>query len=52
MNTNRTAPRLFSLALAATITWSIIAGIDALAQSGHTTNSLMAQATLQTAQPL
>jgi hypothetical protein len=52
MNTNRTAPRLFSFALAALITGSMLAGIDTLAQSGHVANSLMAQATLQTDKPL
>jgi hypothetical protein len=52
MNTNRTAPRLFSFALAAVITWSMFAGIDTLAQSGHVDNSLLAQAAQQASKPL
>jgi ABC-type Na+ efflux pump permease subunit len=52
MNTHRTAPRLISFALAALLTGSMLAGIDAMAQSGHTANSLMAQAALQSVKPL
>ena len=52
MNTNRLAPRLFSLALAAFITVSMLAGIDTLAQRGHVADSLMAQATQQAVKPL
>jgi hypothetical protein len=43
MNTNRTAARLFSLALAALITGSMVAGIDMLAHVEHAANGLMAQ---------
>jgi hypothetical protein len=52
MNTNRTAPRLFSLALAAVITVSMLAGIDTLAQRGQAADSLLAQASHQTNKPL
>ncbi len=52
MNTNRIAPRLLSLALAALITSSMLAGIDTLAQRGHTADSLLAQAAQQAAKPL
>ncbi len=52
MNVHRIAPRLFSLAMAALITASMLAGIDTLAQSGHAGNSLMAQAAQQAAKPL
>ena len=52
MNTNRIAPRLFSLAMAALITGSMLAGIDTLARSGHVANSLMAQAAQQAVKPL
>lgn len=44
MNTHRIAPRLLSLALAAVITGSMLAGIDTLAQRGHAADSLLAQA--------
>ena len=52
MNTNRTAPRLISLAMAALITVSILAGIDTLAQRGQAADSLLAQASHQTTKPL
>jgi hypothetical protein len=52
MNTNRTAPRLFSLALAAVTTVSMLAGIDTLAQRGQAADSLLAQAPHQAAKPL
>jgi hypothetical protein len=47
MNTHRTAPRLISLALAAMITASMLAGIDTLARSELVATSLMAQASAQ-----
>jgi hypothetical protein len=52
MNTHHIAPRLFSLALAALITSSMLAGIDTLAQRGHVADSLMAQATQYAVKPL
>ncbi len=52
MNTDRTAPRLISLALAAMITASMLAGIDTLARSELATTSLMAQASAQARQAL
>ena len=52
MNTNRIAPRLLSLALAAMITGSMLAGIDTLARSGLVDNSLLAQAAPQAVKPL
>jgi hypothetical protein len=52
MNTNRVAPRLFSFAMAAMVTWSMLAAIDTLAQSGHAANSLMAQASQPANKPL
>jgi hypothetical protein len=52
MNTHRTAARLFSLALAAVITGSMLAGIDTLAQRGQVADSLLAQASQNTAKPL
>jgi hypothetical protein len=52
MNTNRIAPRLFSFALAALITGSMLAGIDTLAQRGQVADSLLAQASQQTSNPL
>jgi hypothetical protein len=52
MNTHRTAPRLFSIALAALLTGSMLAGIDTLAQRGQAADSLLAQASHQTAKPL
>jgi hypothetical protein len=52
MNSHRIAPRLLSLALAAVITGSMLAGIDRLAQRGHVENSLMAQAAQQAVKPL
>jgi hypothetical protein len=51
MNTTITA-RLFSLATAALITGSILAGIDTLAQRGHAADSLLAQASHQAPKPL
>jgi hypothetical protein len=44
MNANTIAPRLFSLVLAALVTASTLAGIDALAHSEHAANGLMARA--------
>jgi hypothetical protein len=52
MNTNRIAPRLFSFALAALITGSMLAGIDTLAQRGQAADSLLAQASHQATKPL
>ncbi len=52
MNTSRTAPRLLSFALAAMVTWSMLAAIDTLAQSEHAANSLMAQASQPADKPL
>jgi hypothetical protein len=52
MNTYRTAPRLFSLAMAALITVSMLTGIDTLAQRGQAADSLLAQASQNTAKPL
>jgi hypothetical protein len=52
MNTNRTAARLFSLALAASITVAMLAGIDTLAQRGQAADSLLAQASHQATKPL
>jgi hypothetical protein len=52
MNTNRIAPRLFSFALAAVITGSMLTGIDTLAQRGHVADSLLAQAAPQAVKPL
>jgi hypothetical protein len=44
--TNRFMPRAISFAMAAMMTWSMVAGIDALAFSEHAANALMAQATV------
>jgi hypothetical protein len=44
MNTTPIAPRLFSLMLAALVTSSTLAGIDALAHNEHAANGLMARA--------
>jgi hypothetical protein len=44
MNTDRIATRLFSFALAALITGSMLSGIDTLAQSRTVANSLLVQA--------
>jgi hypothetical protein len=52
MNTHHTAARLFSLALAAVITVSMLAGIDTLAQRGQAADSLLAQASHQAIKPL
>jgi hypothetical protein len=43
MNTNRTATRLFSFALAATMTLSMLAGIDSLAANETTASNLIAR---------
>lgn len=43
MNT-RFAPRAISFAMAATITWSMLAAIDTLAHSQHAAHELMARA--------
>jgi hypothetical protein len=42
--TNRILPRTLSLAMAALVTWSMLAGIDSLAWYEHAANDLMAQA--------
>jgi hypothetical protein len=52
MNTRRTAARLFSLALAAMITVSMLAGIDTLAHRAQAADSLLAQASHQASKPL
>lgn len=52
VNTDRTAPRLFSLVMAALITSSMLAGIDTLAQRGQAADSLLAQTSQQAAKPL
>lgn len=52
MNIHRITARLFSLAMAALITGSMLAGIDTLAQRGHVADSLMAQAAQQAAKAL
>jgi hypothetical protein len=41
--TNRILPRALSLAMAAIVTWSMLAGIDSLAWYEHAANDLMAQ---------
>lgn len=40
--TDRIAPRAISLAMAAFVTFSMLAGIDGLALSGHAASDLMA----------
>ena len=40
--TNRLMPRAISFALAAMVTWSMLAGIDSLAWTEHAANDLMA----------
>jgi len=45
--TNRYMPRAISFAMAAMMTWSMLAGIDALAFSEHAHNDLMAQASVE-----
>lgn len=52
MNTDRTVSRLFCFAMAALLTGSMLAGIDTLAQRGQAADSLLAQASHQTAKPL
>jgi hypothetical protein len=52
MNTTRITTRLFSLATAALITVSMLAGIDTLAQRGQAADSLLAQASHQATKPL
>lgn len=42
--TNRFAPRALSFAMAAMVTWSMLAGIDTLAHVEHAANGLMVQA--------
>lgn len=42
--TDRLMPRALSFAMAAIVTWSMLAGIDALAYTEHAANDLMAQA--------
>jgi hypothetical protein len=42
--TNRLMPRAISFAMAAMVTWSLLAGIDTLATTQHAANDLMAQA--------
>jgi hypothetical protein len=42
--TNRFTPRAISFAMAAMVTWSMLAGIDTLAHTEHAANDLMAQA--------
>jgi len=45
MNNDTIVPRLFSLAMAALITATTLAGIDTLAHTQHAANGLMAQTT-------
>jgi hypothetical protein len=42
--TDRLTHRSLSFAMAAIVTWSMLAGIDALAQTEHAASDLMAQA--------
>lgn len=42
--TNRLMPRAISFALAAMVTWSMLAGIDNLAWTEHAANDLIAAA--------
>jgi len=42
--TNRLMPRAISFALAAMVTWSMLAGIDSLAWTEHAASDLMAAA--------
>jgi hypothetical protein len=44
MNTARITARLFSFAMAALITGSMLAGIDTLARGDHAASSLLAKA--------
>ena len=48
--TNRTAPRALSLALAAMVTWSMLAGIDGLARQERNNNALLVQASASAVQ--
>jgi hypothetical protein len=52
MNTDLTAARLFSFALAAMITGSMLAGINTLTQRAQAADSLLAQASHQATKPL
>jgi hypothetical protein len=52
MNTNRIAPRILSLALAAIFTASMLAGIDTLAGNDIDPDSLMAQGSADAVRPL
>jgi hypothetical protein len=51
MNTDTIVPRLFSLAMAALITATTLAGIDTLAHTEHAANGLMAQTNAGAAHP-
>jgi hypothetical protein len=51
MNTDIIAPRLFSLAMAALITATTLAGIDTLAHTEHAANGVMAQTSAGAAHP-
>jgi hypothetical protein len=42
--TNRFTPRAISFAMAAMVTWTMLTGIDTLAQTQHGASDLMAQA--------
>jgi hypothetical protein len=45
--TNRFMPRAISFAMAAMVTWSMLAGIDTLARVEYAANGLMAHAHVQ-----
>jgi hypothetical protein len=49
MNTDRLAHRALSLAMAAVLTGSMLAGIDALATQQHAASELMARTTAASA---
>jgi hypothetical protein len=51
MNAHPIAPRLFSLVLAALVTVSTLAAIDALAHKEHAANGLMARAIAAAVRP-
>jgi len=51
MNNDTIVPRLFSLAMAALITATTLAGIDTLAHTQHAANGLMAQTSVSAAHP-
>ena len=51
MNNDTIAPRMFSLAMAALITATTLAGIDTLAHTQHAANGLMAQTSVSAAHP-